>query len=64
MADGSRIVYAHRQHWTRESMSDVTLLLQRIRKGDREAIDELMPLVYGELRRIARAFELIRARCR
>jgi RNA polymerase sigma-70 factor, ECF subfamily len=34
----------------------VTQLLQRVREGDREALDELMPLVYGELRRIAAAF--------
>jgi RNA polymerase sigma factor (TIGR02999 family) len=36
--------------------SDVTRLLQRVRAGDRAALDELMPLVYGELRRIAQAF--------
>ena len=36
--------------------SDVTEILQRVRAGDRSALDELMPLVYGELRRIARAF--------
>jgi RNA polymerase sigma factor (TIGR02999 family) len=34
----------------------VTVLLQRIRDGERSALDELMPLVYPELRRIARAF--------
>jgi RNA polymerase sigma-70 factor (ECF subfamily) len=34
----------------------VTRLLQRVREGDRGALDELMPLVYGELRRIARSF--------
>ena len=34
----------------------VTLLLQRIRTGDQHALDELMPLVYDELRRIARTF--------
>ena len=37
-------------------MSDVTRLLQRVREGERAALDELMPLVYGELRRIARRF--------
>jgi RNA polymerase sigma factor (TIGR02999 family) len=37
-------------------MSDVSGLLQRVREGDRSALDELMPLVYGELRRIAQAF--------
>jgi RNA polymerase sigma-70 factor (ECF subfamily) len=35
---------------------DVTRLLQRWREGDASALDELMPLVYGELRRIARSF--------
>jgi RNA polymerase sigma-70 factor (ECF subfamily) len=34
----------------------VTRLLQRVRDGDRGALDELMPLVYGELRRIARSY--------
>jgi RNA polymerase sigma factor (TIGR02999 family) len=34
----------------------VTHLLVRVRGGDREALDELMPLVDGELRRIARSF--------
>ena len=37
-------------------MSDVTRLLHRVRAGERAALDELMPLVYCELRRIARAF--------
>lgn len=31
----------------------VTLLLQRVSKGDREALDGLIPLVYGHLRSIA-----------
>ena len=31
-------------------------MLQRVREGERGALDELMPLVYGELRRIARSF--------
>ena len=37
-------------------MTEVTRLLQRAREGDRGALNELMPLVYGELRRIARSF--------
>ena len=37
-------------------MSEVTRLLHRARAGDRAAFDELMPLVYGELRRIAASF--------
>lgn len=36
--------------------TDVTRLLHRVRSGDRAALDELMPLVYGELRRIAQSF--------
>lgn len=36
--------------------SDVTQLLHRVRAGDRAALDELMPLVHRELRRIAQAF--------
>jgi len=33
--------------------SDVTQLLVELRKGDREALDKLLPLVYDELRRLA-----------
>src|SRR5262245_5075623 len=36
--------------------SQVTVLFRRLREGDHAALDELMPLVYGELRRIARPF--------
>ncbi len=36
-------------------MSDVTLLLQRIERGDQRAADELLPLVYQELRKLAAA---------
>jgi RNA polymerase sigma factor (TIGR02999 family) len=36
--------------------SQVTLLLSRWRAGDREALDALMPLVYEELRRLARHY--------
>ena len=34
-------------------MKDVTQLLARWSRGDRDALAELMPLVYGELRRLA-----------
>lgn len=34
-------------------MSDVTQILSRIEQGDPEAADELLPLVYDELRRLA-----------
>ena len=34
-------------------MSDVTRLLNAITHGDRKAADDLLPLVYDELRRLA-----------
>jgi RNA polymerase sigma factor (TIGR02999 family) len=36
-------------------MSDVTRILTQIELGDRSATDQLLPLVYGELRRLAAA---------
>lgn len=38
----------------RSDAGDVTRLLQQVRGGDREAFDQLLPLVYDELRRVAR----------
>lgn len=34
-------------------MSELTVILRRIRQGEDSAVEELMPLVYGELRRMA-----------
>ena len=34
-------------------MSEVTLILDRVQKGEAKAADELLPLVYGELRKLA-----------
>ena len=34
----------------------VTLLLRRLHEGEQDALEQLMPLVYGELRRIAQSF--------
>lgn len=34
-------------------MADVTLLLERVREGDRDARHELAPLVYAELKKLA-----------
>lgn len=34
-------------------MSDVTQILSRLESGDRSAADELLPLVYNELRKLA-----------
>ena len=36
-------------------MSDVTQIISRIESGDRSASDELLPLVYRELRKLAEA---------
>jgi len=36
-----------------ESGSDITLLLRKATEGDREALDALVPLLYGHLRRLA-----------
>jgi hypothetical protein len=34
-------------------MSDVTQILERVERGDGKAAEELLPLVYDELRRLA-----------
>jgi len=36
-------------------MSDVTRILSQIEQGDQEAVEHLLPLVYDELRKLARA---------
>jgi len=36
-------------------MSDFTQLLERSQAGDRQAADQLLPLIYGELRQVAAA---------
>lgn len=36
-------------------MSDITLILEKIGQGDRSAAERLLPLVYGELRKLAAA---------
>jgi RNA polymerase sigma factor (TIGR02999 family) len=37
-------------------MQEVTLLLKRLGGGDKTALDEIIPLVYAELRRIAQGY--------
>ncbi len=37
----------------RRTMTDVTRILNAIEQGDTKAADELLPLVYNELRRLA-----------
>jgi RNA polymerase sigma factor (TIGR02999 family) len=44
----------HRVEAVVSDRGDVTQLLQAYREGDREAFDRLVPLVYDDLRRIAR----------
>ncbi|MGE0103581.1 MAG: sigma-70 family RNA polymerase sigma factor [Blastocatellales bacterium] len=39
-----------------KSESDITRLLHNWQNGDQDALNELMPLVYDELRRLARAY--------
>jgi hypothetical protein len=43
-------------------MTDVTHILNAIEQGDESATDELLPLVYGELRILARKFSHEQAR--
>jgi hypothetical protein len=43
------------QAFTLKFMSDVTQLMAAIERGDPQATAELLPLVYEELRRLARA---------
>jgi RNA polymerase sigma-70 factor, ECF subfamily len=38
------------------SRSEITLLLQRVRQGESGAVEELVPLVYAELRSLARHY--------
>jgi len=38
---------------TKPTTTDVTLLLQAARDGSRDAVDQLLPVVYDELRRVA-----------
>jgi hypothetical protein len=37
------------------AMSDVTVILSQIESGDPQAAEKLLPLVYGELRKLAAA---------
>jgi RNA polymerase sigma-70 factor, ECF subfamily len=38
------------------TMSEITKLLEDYTNGNREVLDELLPLVYGELRRLAHSY--------
>lgn len=39
-----------------ENTPDITLILHRWGEGDKNAIDELIPMVYGDLRAVARSY--------
>lgn len=41
---------------TRTPQTEVSQLLIKWGSGDQEALDQLMPLIYGELRRLARSY--------
>src|SRR4029079_1105638 len=50
----SRIIAGRRGgHLEHDPANDITALLAALRRGERAAMDELMPLVYDELRRRA-----------
>jgi RNA polymerase sigma factor (TIGR02999 family) len=36
-----------------DAVSEVTVILERVQQGDAKAAEELLPLVYGELRKLA-----------
>ena len=38
-----------------EQSHEITVLLQRVRRGEKSAVDDLIPLVYTELHRLARS---------
>ena len=38
---------------SKQEKQEVTVLLQRLKDGNREAVDELVPIVYSELRKLA-----------
>ncbi len=42
--------------WLINQMSEVTKLLEDYTNGNREVLDELLPLVYNELRRLAHSY--------
>ena len=51
-----RSQYIHMGNGREGTTSRVTVLLARLHEGEHAALDELMPLVYSELHRIAQSF--------
>jgi len=51
-----RSQYIHMENCREGTTSRVTVLLARLHEGEHAALDELMPLVYSELHRIAQSF--------
>jgi len=50
---GLLVVQPLRSGYDRASMTDLTRILSSIEQGDCQAADQLLPLVYGELRKLA-----------
>ena len=51
--DFTHVTQARVSLGSRAAMSDVTQVLERVQRGDPRAAEELLPLVYGELRELA-----------
>ncbi len=51
------VILSSTDEFSRESMSDATLLLNAVEQGDPTAAEKLLELLYGELRRLA-AFKM------
>lgn len=51
----SKKLAARRWFWSAAAVSDVTQLIEAAQRGERAASEELLPLVYDELRRLAAA---------
>lgn len=45
----------NRPHFSKDPMSEVTRILSQVEAGDLQAADQLLPLVYDELRKLAAA---------
>jgi hypothetical protein len=43
-------------------LHDITQLLSSVRRGDAQALEQIIPLVYGELRRLAGHYMQLDAR--
>lgn len=51
----ARLFIRHRVTCAAKALSDVTLILQAVGRGEKQAANDLLPLVYDELRKLATA---------